>query len=393
MRIAWYILVVAHAFFLMVLSYYWLQWPYTYDNEGSLISLTANVKNVAFHWEDKPDKADFLLINTSYEKQLVPRYDEDGFEIGIEAVTDRARLALVLEVIASSNEHRAIFCDIFLRDTTGTDSTLVNAVSKTKRILFPYHIEDEQLVRPSLNIPLAYSDYQSDFGKFFKYKFLHHDTLRSVALALYEMLHNDSIRKEGLFYYSGSGMVFNSFILDFPVRQFDIFRNDSLGFASIHIADFLALPEETAATLIKNRIIIAGDFLENDMHETIHGTMAGPLIHLNAYLNLIREQNRISIGFLVFLFLCYFIFSWFLFSPHRKLSFLWLERLQNSKFGGLVVDYLKYAFFLLAMSVLSYLLFGIHLNVLILSLYISIVENAVEFLYNRFIKTSRTQYV
>ena len=51
-------------------------------------------------------------------------------------------------------------------------------------------------------------------------------------------------------------------------------------------------------------------------------------------------------------------------------------------------DYLKYAFFLLLMSVVSFLLFDVHLNVLVISLYFSLVEYGIEFVeYRKKLKT------
>jgi hypothetical protein len=390
-RFVWFSLILAHTFLLIVVSYFWLQLPYTYDNEASLISLTATIKNIALGLEDKPDRENFLFINTSYEKSLAPKLDEYGFIIGNEAITNRESLTRFFAIAAARNHHAFIFCDIFLRDSTEYDSLLQMKINSAGNILFPYHRENNNFIMPVIKVHSALSDYQSDFGNFVKYEYLQHDTCKSVAHEMFAALYGKTLRKQGFFYFNGTQPVLNSIIIDFPIRQFDVFREDTLGYNSIHLGDFLSLPEANAADMLKGKIVIIGDFLENDMHETLYGATAGPLIHLNAFLNLEDKRNQPGFFFLLYLFVIYFAFSVSLFSPGRKFSFTWLERIQDSRYGGVIVDYLKYAFFLLAMSVVSYLIFGIHLNILIISLYISLIENLIEFVYTRYFQNIKPE--
>jgi hypothetical protein len=156
----------------------------------------------------------------------------------------------------------------------------------------------------------------------------------------------------------------------------------------MHLSNFFMLPDSFAAEALKDKIVILGDFLENDLHQTIYGTTAGPLIHLNAYLNLKQNRNGLSVWFFLYLFSFYLVFSYVLIFNSQVFSFGWTQKLQNSKLGGFLFDYLKYAFFLLFMSVLSYLLFDVHLNVLIISLYFSLIESGIEFVRNK--RTNRT---
>jgi hypothetical protein len=360
-----------------------LELPFTYENEGSIISGSSIVKNVLLGLEEKPDKSQFLLINTSYQKKLIPKLDEFGFELGNEAITDRGALASLFQKASQTNLHQFIVCDVFLENSTEDDSVLMKAVAATKNVRFPYHQEDGKFLKPALPVPIAFSDYNTDFGNFLKYSYLQFDTCRSIALEMYAAIDHGSYQKKGMLYFKNEQIALNSFIIEFPIRQFDIFREDSLGYNSIHLSDFLSLPDEMIAETLKDKIVIVGDFLEDDMHQTIYGTTAGPLIHLNAYLNLLQNRNDLSWGFFFFVLIFYFGFSYVLIFNKQIIHFSWAIKIQNSKVGGFIYDYLKYAFFLLLMSVTSFLIFDIHLNVLIVSLYFSLAEYSIDFVAKR----------
>jgi hypothetical protein len=364
----------------MGLSFYWLNQPYTYENESTVISWFSILKNVALGIEDKPSKDDVLLINISYQKALLPKLDDYGFLLGNEAITDRKSLAAFFESAAELNQHKFIVCDVFLDKQSEDDSLLSATVKSVKNVLFPYHKENGSLVKPVVPVPSALSDYDSDFGNFVKYTFLQHDTCETIALKMHKKLDGISYQNGTPFDFSNGRPVLNSFIIDFPIRQFDIFREDTLGYNSMHLQNFMELPRDLQKETLKGKIVIIGDFLESDLHNTMYGATAGPLIHLNAYLNLRNERNILPFTFFIYLFAVYFAFSMVLFFPEYIVTFSWMKKLQNSKLGGFVFDYFKYAFFLLLMSLVSYLMFGIHLNVLIISLYISIMENLIEYI-------------
>lgn len=380
------VIAAGHAIFLTLLSFWLLGLSFSYDNESSIISIVSIVKNVVLGLEDKPAKNDFLFVNVSYQKSLIPKLDEYGFEIGNEAITDREQLAVLLKRF-SSNKHRYIVCDVFLDQPSPSDSLLRESTVGLRNVVFPYHNDGDQFAMPVIPVHTALSDYETDFGNFLKYSYLQHDTAKTIALAMYHDLYGGTPWKAGPFYRMNGHFSLSSFVTEFPVRQYDVFREDTLGYSSIHMQNLVSLPDEFFNELTRNRIIVIGDFLEQDMHATIYGQTAGPLIHLNAFQNLVDKRNHVSVWFLMYVVVAYFLFSWSLFSTNELVRGRWLDRIKESKLG-FVFDYLKYAFFLLLMSVMSYLLFGIHLNILIISLYFSIIEYLVEFLSKRSQKTS-----
>ncbi len=374
-----YPLVVVHAFMLMFGTYQWLNLPFTYENESAIISWTSIIKNVVLGFEAKPPKEDFLLINTSYQKAIIPKLDEFGFELGTEAITDRKSLAEFFKKASVFNHHQFIVCDVFLENASPDDSLLLASVRSVKNVRFPYHRQNKEFSKPVIPVPVAFSDYDSDFGNFLKYTFLQFDTCKTMALEMYQTIDKGSYKKESWYYKRNNSIALNSFIIEFPIRQFDIFRDDTLGYNSMHLQNFLSLPDSLAIETLKNKIVVLGDFLEDDMHQTIYGTTAGPLIQLDAYLNLKQNRNILSGWLILYLFISYLIFSYALFFNSQIFSFAWTTKLQQSKMGGFLFDYVKFAFCLLLMSVLSFLLFGVHLNVLVISLYFSLVEYGIEF--------------
>ena len=374
-----YLLVFTHTLLLMWATYHWLNIPYTYQDEGVIISWSSIIKNIALGLEHKPPKENFLLINTSYEKALLPKVDEYGFEIGSEAITDRQSLADFFRRASLYNHHQFIVCDIFLETASPYDSSLLANVQSARNVRFPYHRQNGEFIKPVIPVPAAFSDYDSDFGNFLKYSFLQYDTCRTIALDMYQTLDNGLYEKSLWGYKKGNRLALNSFIIEFPIRQYDIFRDDTLGYNCMHLNNFLALPDSLSAEMLKNKIVVLGDFLESDMHQTIYGITAGPLIHLDAYLNLKQNRNDLSFWFFLYLFAFYSVFSYVLFFNSKVFSFGWTIKLKSSRWGGFLFDYLKYAFFLLLMSVFSFLLFDVHLNVLIISMYFSLVEYSIEF--------------
>jgi hypothetical protein len=383
-------LVLAHTLLLIFATYLWLNLPYTYENESAIISWSSIIKNVVLGLEEKPAKNDFLLINTAYEKAFIPKLDEFGFELGKETITDRESLAAFFQKAAVKNHHQFIVCDVFLESPSEHDSLLLASVQATKNIRFPYHREGGEFLSPTIPVPVAFSDYDTDFGSFLKYSYLQFDTCRSMALEMYTTMDKAEYNKRGILYTKNGDIALNSFIIEFPIRQFDIFRDDTLGYNSMHLSNFLSLPDELAHETLKDKIVVVGDFLEADMHQTIYGTTAGPLIHLDAYLNLKQNRNNLPIWFFLYLLLFYALFSYTLLFSTSLFTVGWLKRMQESKWGGFIFDYLKYAFFLLLMSVVSFLIFDVHLNVLVLSLYFSLAEYGIEFVNKRLDRKTET---
>ena len=367
--------IALHAVWMMFIAYIWLNLPFSYEWESWIMRSTNIVKNVILDLQDKPSRDSLLLINISFDKMLVPRYDADGFESGKIAVTDRASLTRFLEIISAKPNYKFIILDTHLEDSTSYDSTLQAAANKLPAFILPYHLDGgTEPIKGRIHAWMGLADYDSDFGTFLKYRFIQHDTCKTVPLLLYEKFNKGRIHKTGPFYTSSGHLALNAVVLDFPVRTYDIFTDDTSGYSSVHLTELVNLPPSIIHEMTKGKIIVIGDFLDRDLHPTLYGTIAGPLIQLNAYLALAGRHHILTWPLLCFQFVCYFIISWFLLSDSVLIKSKWLDKIKNSKAGGIVFDFIKYIFFLTLINVAGYLIFGVHTNVLILSLYILMIE-------------------
>ena len=82
---------------------------------------------------------------------------------------------------------------------------------------------------------------------------------------MYQTLDNGLYEKSLWGYKKENRLALNSFIIEFPIRQYDIFRDDTLGYNCMHLNNFLALPDSLSAEMLKNKIVVLGDFLESDI--------------------------------------------------------------------------------------------------------------------------------
>jgi hypothetical protein len=367
-----------HALWMLFISYLWLNTPFSYESEAQIMSVTNIFKNVILGIQDKPSKDSLLFVNVSYDKMLVPRYDNDGFESGKIAITDRVALIKFLETISSKPEYRFVILDVFFEDSTSCDSTLQALVSRNPGLILPYHFDGGDTPMSSkINGWKGLADYTTDFGTFLKYSYLQKDTCRTVPLMLYEKYDQGNFHKHGWFYTSSGHLALNSLVLDLPLRAYDVFTDDTSGYSSVHLCELVNLPPSFIQQMVKNKIVVIGDFLDRDIHPSLYGNTPGPLIQLDAYLALKYGDHILPWTLLFLLFISYYIISWFLFSENSLIQNKRLDRWKASKIGGVFFDLFKYAFFLVLINIGSYLFFDVHLNVLILSLYIILIEYVV----------------
>jgi hypothetical protein len=376
--------IALHAVWMMFITYIWLNMPYSYESESKIMTFTSIFKNVLLDLEDKPSRDSFLFVNVSYDKMLIPHYDADGFEAGKIAVTDRAPIIKFLETINKEYDYKFIILDIFFEDSTSYDSSLQVQINKSKGLILPYHLDDgDTILKSYVKGWKGLADYDTDYGTFLKYRYLQKDSFQTVPLQLYEKFNHGYLHKTGPFYTSEGHLALNAVSLDLPIRSYDIFSNDSSGYSSVHLCELLNTPPEFIRTLTKNKIIVIGDFLDRDIHPTLYGNTPGPLIQLNAYLTLVSGNHFLRWPILLFMFVNYVLISWFLFTGEILLNNKFINKIRKGSFG-IPYDFIKYVFFLILMNLFGYLFFNIHLNVLIIGIYIVVVERVITFVKTKF---------
>jgi hypothetical protein len=385
---------MANACLLIYFTFQLLNQPFVHGNEVPLVQAANYFKNIVLNLEKKPSHKDLMFIDVAYDKQMIEKLDTNGFPIGKQAITDRKKLAKFFKVLNSKpSNQKFVICDIFFADPATIDECAGDSVSadvalkaelkKMKNIVLSYHFKDD---KDSLDLPLfkdpprGIADYATTNNTFLKFNLLYRDTIKSSPLVMYETLHKQKIKKGKWFYWLNGKRVLKSFIVDFRVRNYDLFVSKDR-YKVDNLDALLTLDDADILAHVKDRIIIVGDF-QNDKHETIYGETVGPLILLNTYLGLVNGDNVVTTKFLVFLFVCFFALSTMIFYPSNRFE-TWLKNtFEDTQFKA-VITLLSYTSLLVATSVLSFFLFGIHLSILLLVIYLYILKMIVRLIYSR----------
>jgi hypothetical protein len=220
-RFTWSIL---NAFVMLIITFSLLSTPYVLPDEFVLVRYSSIVKNILFELDEKSDTNRFLFINVAWDKKLAPKPDADiaNHFVGNEAVTDRAKLVGLLQLLKKRPEYKFIVLDIFFKGKTPYDSTLTELINNLPNVLVSYHRTETDLPdRPDLKIkPLGLSDLEVTDDKAIKFKIFFNDSLKSTPLLMYENIHKKELNTKGLFYSLNHKLVFNSFILNYRIRNF-----------------------------------------------------------------------------------------------------------------------------------------------------------------------------
>lgn len=355
---------LGHAFVLMVLTAFWMNTDYTYGDEELLVQWSSVLKRVVFNIDEDPPKKDYLFVNLAYEKALIPL--ESG--LGNEVITDRGKLASFFDILKRNQEQvKFTVCDVFLQGTSENDSLLEGSVKGIKNIVFPTHYSDDNTVEAlDVNVPHGIADYRitGEGEGFIKFKLFQNDSLSTIPVYMFEKITGRKITGSNGIFWEKSRPVLNSVVIDYQLRSHELFEQSE--YPVVNLSELLVLPENVIVNeFLKDRIVLMGDF-NNDVHETIFGPMPGTLILLNVYLTLKGNHHLLSLSWIIFIIAGYMIFSRLMLFPEND-----TEKIRNINWIG---PLLGSAIYLSLLSVCSYLLFNIHIQILILALYISLVR-------------------
>lgn len=378
-----------HGILMLFIAYWWLNLPHGWEDESKFVQAMGITKNIALHQRDLTiSKDSVVFINVSYDKIMFDRLDENGVPDGQEAITDRQKLAELLHFLGTEVKTRFVILDIVMEAETPYDSVLQSAITKVPHIILPYHYDKPYYLRTDSSQKMqdkfqawkGLADYTSDFGAFFKYTYLQKGDA-TVPLRLADSLNGLYIRKWGPFYYSNKGLCLNSCILDHPINQYQIFTDDTLGYPSLDLHDFVSVPpplrKDLFGSLFQNRMVVIGDFLDRDIHQTIYGNMAGPLIQLNAYLEFKNGIHELPLMLILMLWVIFSYISYLVFEGNPMDRIVFWQRLKAGPFS-IFISVLEYATLLILSSFIFYFMFGKHLNLLILALYLTLLENGIK---------------
>ncbi len=371
---------------MLVFTFYWLHLPYTFGDEAFLIRWSALVKKSLLGIDPKPSPEDVLFVDVSGIKTTVEGENEFGESSRYhrEVITDRADLAEFFELVSRFRDQvRLVLCDIRFPEATAQDSLLQRQIDALGEKLLGVSSLDEEgkHAAPALDLPYALAAYQSADEQFLKYPLYFGDSLKTVPLVLYEQLNGGRFREGGFFFHRLDGqLMLADPIIDFRVRNRDFQTGTDLGAAQFTVFNIGTLLEartfmepEDLLAFFSDKLVIVGDY-QNDVHETPFGEIAGPLLIYNAYLTLRAQDNRVTLPWILFLLVSYYLLSYRVFAGFEISKPAWLVSWFQSKVGRLILHALDEFFLLTLITLLSYFFFHIHINILILLIFVKAVE-------------------
>ena len=206
-------------------------------------------------------------------------------------------------------------------------------------------------------------------GGFLKFKLFQSKQAPTLPVYLYEKISQHKIISKNGWYYDNNRLMMNSIIIDYQIRAHELIEEGE--YPIISLSELLILPEEIIVNeFLKGRMILLGDF-NLDKHETIFGETPGTLILLNVFLNLMDGHHIIRFWWIIFLLLSFTFFSRLMLFPDNKAY--------ENKHINYIQPLIKSATFLALVSIISYLVFNQHIQVLVITVYINILRFVIEF--------------
>lgn len=370
------ILVIAllHGVLLCVASIQLQRLPWTIQGEDKLIQWSIILKHIAFHEGETPYKDQFLFVNTSYSNQLIDKFDDAGFPLGNQVITDRFQLATFIGALNRLDAHQWVLLDVFFEKESEFDEMLGAELSQLDRVVMSTTTDDKgKRILPVFHKKTGLANIESLDDIFLKYQLVHSDSLKVVTLEMMEGVKNIETEPHHFFIKQGDRWGINYYIPDLRISQYDL--TVIRGYPFVNLSDVLYLDDETILSLVKDRIVIVGDFLGNDNLETLTGEISGPLLLANIYLSLINGEHLLSWWYLLFLVISFTLISMIVFLPDEKFRLRF--KFKNLFIGGSFVIYLA------IVSIISYVFFNKAMNVFILSFYLIGLNHLIDLWWKR----------
>ncbi len=382
---------------MLALALFWLGLPRTFGDEAIFIKWTSLVKKSLFGIDKKPSPESVLYVDVSGSKTSLevpdPIYEErTGYHHII--ITDRAQLAAFFRKVSQYGKNIPLVVVDITFEKPGPDDSLLQAAIDH----FPFPLVGAQRVDNQLKLApnviklrTGVANYLSADNQFMKYPLFLQDTLPSLPLVAWGMTEGKDYNNKGIWPRLNGHRSLLKPIIDFKIRPFDLNSGntaDTSGFTLRTLGTLLYewtfWEEADIRALLNNKTIIIGDF-QDDIHETVFGNIPGPLVVHNAYLTLVQGESIISWKWLLLLYLLFFWMSFRAYKEVANLQFVARPGMKSAV-GRIIADSIDETFFLALGTVLSYFLFNIHINILILLIYLKLMT----YLLGKFVFPKKT---
>ncbi len=376
---------------LLILNYNLSLNPIASQAEEELLAKTAYYfknfeKNKNFYDEYKDS---IVCINVSHSKELITSYDPNlHIENGNIAVTDRAEIAKALVLMGKSPKY--ILLDINLDSIykTPNDAILREAMQLSSPLLIPTTQTSKVHNQDKWPVKFGYASFNKSIytNRFTKFSLINDTGFPSIAAQMYKDLNDHIIRKRILYFTDNNAISWNSIILNQRIKPFPKY-NAQLDFNYFDLKEnFNKLAQKDIVELTKNKIVLIGDFNDQDLHPTEFGKIPGIIIIFNSYLALLNADHKITLTFLISLYLIFFfIVSYFFFDFDKKMSEKIYKLVKTTKvfkilskysinplISFIFADFFKIGFLLYFVSLFYYLVYDIHIEILSTTIVFSI---------------------
>lgn len=364
---------------MLCLTFFWLSLSRTFGDEAFFIKWTSLVKKTVLGIDPKPAAEEFLYVDVSLSKALVPAKDplfEEYTGYNNIAITDRQALADFLWMIDSvADDVPLVLLDIYFKEPAPQDSFLQAAIDSFSFPIVGGVTLSGTVEELPIKLPTGVAMYLSVDENFMKYPLFFDDRYPTLPLVALEVAKGETFSSSPWWKRIGGRRSLSNPIIDFKVRPFD-FQGDNPRY---HIHEMGSLlfqfgfwDREDIKTLLDGKTIVVGDFL-SDNHQTVFGTVPGPMIVHNAYLTLSGQETLIRWQWILFLFALFFWMSWRIWHEERMGTRSWLWQRSQTSFGKIVADSIDDTFFLAMGTIFSYLVFNVHINILVLLVFLKLV--------------------
>lgn len=376
---------IGNAFALFLLCYFVDNSPYSFLCDATL----GQHVDQAGEWISPPPSEkiqdELLFVNVAYDRELAEIKDEFGFAKGNIDITDRTKLLNFLSQLKNS-DYRYIILDVRFADeySAPQDSALFNTIHDMENIVVAKSDKFE-LASPLLLGKAYYTDYSYHIleSNFVKYEFIRNGE-PTIPYKVYMDLYGDSISSFAGFYFFNGKLANKSVVLRYPITLWNEVASNSdaedsgmLQYYNLG-SDVLDLGVDVPS-LAKGKIVVIGDFTENDMHATYMGPIAGPIININAFYALVNDDLSIPYLEIIFLLILYFAISLYLLKEIDFSKYIpWLNKIKSATFH-FVLSLIGLPFVLTFIAFIWYIVWGIDINILIPSFYFSMFGLIIKF--------------
>lgn len=377
---------ILNALLMLGLTLYWLSLPRTFGDEAVFIKWTSLAKKSLLGMDDKPPPASVLYVDVSGSKMLIekkdPLYQEvTGYQN--QALTDRLQLAHFLDSVAvRGRDIPVVILDISFEEPSPYDSLLQASID---RFPFPLvgarRLLDNGSLSPSqLKLQTGVANYLSTDSEFMKYPLFIRDTLPTLPLVAYGLAYDKTYQRTWLGPVVDGAWSLPKPIIDFKIRPHDLSdgvenleRPYDLRSLGTLLFEWTFWDAQDVTSLLTGKLLMVGDYT-NDTHSTVFGSVAGPLVVHNTYLTLVEGENLIDWRWLLLLFGLFSWMSWRIFREEASGQRSRWWQMGDTAVARIVADSIDDTFFLALGTILSYFIFNIHINILILLVYLKIVS-------------------